>query len=328
MEISPQDPAFKESVTQVMQTLPPFIRTYIEQQKYTAVAVGLMTKYKLRIDQGGVLELNLLLLLMGINNPSEFTRALIEKAKLDQQTVNSIVQDVNDQIFVPLRKEEEKGGATATEVRPSPEIPKVEPQRPVPVPTSPSSTSQPASYFKLENKIPLSRPVPQPQKNVPPPTVSKGALPPKVFLPRPSPLGEVVRSILAVPKPLDDSTLLEDHEEPHIEINKISVPPPPNLPGAMPPVEAPHLEEIKPVIPVSEAVIPEVQPSPILKVEPQIQPIIPIPAEVTPELPKVEPRIQPAAPAAPVAPKPIVVAPITSYSSDPYREPVDEPPTE
>ena len=320
MEISLQDPAFKESVTQVMQTLPPFIRTYIEQQKYTAVAVGLMTKYKLRIDQGGVLELNLLLLLMGINNPREFTLALIEKAKLDRQIVNNIVQDVNDQIFVPLRKEEEKGTVQPAKIA---------------VPTPPPSTSQPASYFKLENKIPLPRPVSQPQKNVPPSTVSKGGLPPKVFLPRPSTLGEVVRSVLAAPKPLDNNTLLEDHEEPHIafEVESPEVEPrgtlarpvvaPENLPGAMPPVT------------------PEVQPSHILKVEPpmqfkpelpkvepQMQPIIPIPAEVAPELPKVEPRIQSTAPAVPVAPKPIAVAPITSYSSDPYREPVDEPPTE
>lgn len=230
----------------------------------------LMSKYKLRVDQGGQLELNLLLLLMGIINPSEFTKALLEKAKIDKLIVNSIIQDVNTQIFVPLRRAEEKG---------------------IPVPTIP----QPATHFKLENKIPVPRPVPEVPKIIStlPPAPMKG-LPPKVFLPRPSTLGEVVRSVLAAPKPIDNTKLLEDHEEPHIELKKVEVPP--NLPGAMPP-----LEEIKPVVSV-----PPVHPEPvILKTEVLAPPVV----------------------STPIEPKPIVPTPITSYSSDPYREPIDEPPT-
>jgi hypothetical protein len=96
-----------------------------------------MTKYNLRIDQSGVLEREIMLLLMGVENPNEFTQALVEEAKLDQQTVNNIVQDINDQIFIPLRKEEEKGieserGQTSFNSSSAPLPPKtVLPARPV-----------------------------------------------------------------------------------------------------------------------------------------------------------------------------------------------------
>ena len=89
-----------------MQTLPPVVRTYLEQGKYSVVAQSLMSKYGLRIDQGGVLEREIMLLLMGIENPDEFTQALATEARIDEKTIGSIVQDINAQIFMPLREEE------------------------------------------------------------------------------------------------------------------------------------------------------------------------------------------------------------------------------
>src|SRR3989344_8204570 len=105
MEPPRQELSLDESIKEVMQTLPPPIRNYLAQGKYTAVAKGLMVKYRLHIDQAAIAEREIMLLLMGIENPAEFTKALAEEAKLDQQVVNSIVQDVNAQIFVPLRDE-------------------------------------------------------------------------------------------------------------------------------------------------------------------------------------------------------------------------------
>ncbi len=99
----------EESIKQVMQTLPPVIRAYLAEGKYTMVAKGLMSKYGLRIDQGGVLEREIMLLLMGIENPDDFTKALATEARLDQKMISGIVQDINTQIFIPLREAEMKG---------------------------------------------------------------------------------------------------------------------------------------------------------------------------------------------------------------------------
>jgi hypothetical protein len=107
MDTPEENLSFDESIAQVMRTLPPVIRAYIVQEKYTPVAISLASKYKLRIDQSGVLEREIMLLLMGVENPAEFAEALMGEAKLDGATVDSIMQDVNIQIFLPLRKEEE-----------------------------------------------------------------------------------------------------------------------------------------------------------------------------------------------------------------------------
>jgi hypothetical protein len=205
-----------ESIKQVMRTLPPVIRTYLAQEKYTPVARNLMTKYGLRIDQGGVLEREIMLLLMGIETPDEFTKALIEEARLGAQVVDSIVQDINTQIFVPLRAEEMKSGKTTT-----PESSQ---------PTPPQSSN----YSHLENKIPI----PIPSSSVP----SK----------RPA-LRDVLSAVTSRPplkapegaaKLVDGNRMLEDHEEPHIEFGKTPVAPVSPRPAT--PVVAPELPKWSP----------------------------------------------------------------------------------
>lgn len=371
-----QNLSFDESVKQVMKSLPPVIRNYITGEKYTTVARGLMAKYKLRVDQGGVLEREILLLLMGVENPDEFMQALAEDAQLNKVVIVGIVQDVNDQIFVPLRKEEE-GGAIEPQIQP----------------VAPKVVPQPVTHFNLQNKIPVPKPVvPAPASKKDwsnlPPAPMKGTLPPKEFLPRPveassvggprpveapsvvgprtSSLGDVVRSVLAAPKPTD-TKMLEDHEEPSIAFHDVSqtyikpvpvapedsrpfghndAPPssvfkvepqiqiqntaarpkvaPENLPGVMmepvtpiaPTVPKPAIPEVRSQMQFSPELAPEVRPSLHTAVAS---------GGVVPEFLKVEPQMQKPIPVVPSEPKP-VSAPITSYSADPYREPIDEPP--
>lgn len=193
----------EESFAEVLQTLPPVIHDYITQGKYTIVAKSLMAKYGLRIDQGGVLEGEILLLLMGVDTPDEFTQALIEKAKIDERSVGGIIQDINDQIFVPLRKEEEaqsrSGGVLQTAS--STEIVK---------PTASSSS---------------------PGRSAPPhlSTAPVAPLPPKTVMP----------STPARPFSVGGPLPSEQRERISNIAPRSSAPPPANLPGAMPPAPPP-----------------------------------------------------------------------------------------
>src|SRR6185369_9329718 len=188
MDQTPQTEVdLKEDMKQVMATLPPLIRKYLSEGRYTPVAQNLMAKYRLRIDQGSVLERELMLLLMGIEDPSGFIQALTSEANLDQQTVNSVIKDINDQVFVPLRKEEEAMTKAA---------------------------AQPAGK-------PVPPPAPKPAAPLPP---HVAPLPPKMAMPKSGSLGDIVRRI-APPASIDASKLLEDHEEPHIDL-KASAPAP------------------------------------------------------------------------------------------------------
>ena len=279
-----QEPTFEESVKQVMHTLPLLIRNYLGQGKYSDVANRLMTKYALHVDQGSILEREIMLLLMGIDNPDEFVQALAEEAMLDQQTVTGITQDVNEQIFVPLREEMRRGEkveeaakvAAALPPRPmvlpplSTIIP-ANPQLPVKPPQVNASVPRyapPKKYFNLQNKIPPpAKPTqPPPQKVVPPPP----------------------------PKPMGSSRLLEDHEEPHIELHA----------GPSPAAESPLRQALRTVMPRP------VEASDIAGPPPNLPGVI-LPPPPIPRPPVVSPPKQ----------KPPI--PITHYSSDPYREPIE-----
>jgi hypothetical protein len=242
MDRNKPEPTLEESIKQVMRTLPPVIRNYLGQGKYTTVAKNVMTKYGLRIDQGGVLEREIMLLLMGIENPDEFTQVLITEANLNQQTVNSIIQDVNDQIFMPLREEMRKSGAGNVQQQTKTATPSAAPQ-PI-VPSQPAGVVGPPpqspSYFHLDNKLPIASGLPKgsivhppPPKNIPPRPLGSSASNPEGRSSLRSVLAAVTAPAPALPKgaAADTGHMLEDHEEPHIEFKKA----PANLPGAMPP---------------------------------------------------------------------------------------------
>ncbi len=247
-----QESTFEESVKRVMQTLPPPIRNYLGQGKYSVVANNLTTKYALHIDQGGILEREIMLLLMGIENPDEFIKTLAEEAKLDQQTINSIVRDVNEKIFVPLREEMRKG--------PQPQA----------APPSPKATEGTARESVLQPRTTIIPANP----NLPPrPAEASGVggphpaqmfasvpryIPPKKYFNLqnkiPPPAGSQASAMRDGSLASTDKKLLEDHEEPHIEFNKTpmpvkTAPPPPNLPGVIQPTPIP--EPVVPVVPIA-----------------------------------------------------------------------------
>ncbi|HEY4501310.1 MAG TPA: hypothetical protein VJI70_03570 [Candidatus Paceibacterota bacterium] len=223
------DPTLENDIKELMKEVPAPIRAFFASGKVETVAKNLMQKYKFHIDQGAIVEREIILLLLGLKSPDEFTKTLAEEAKLDTQTVNGITRDVNDQIFVPLREEMRKGPQAVPQI-PKPIAPPREvvlQSRTTMIPANPQMPSHqaqtfasmlkyspPQKYFNLQNKIP-------PQPSSPATSIQ----PP-------------------------ESRLLEDHEEPRIEFHKTAPPPlrpavafgeggPSNLPGAMPPPPQP-----------------------------------------------------------------------------------------
>lgn len=240
----------EQSLQDIFPTLPAPIQRFIKEGKPGEVAQTIMDHYVLHIDQGTIIEHQILLALFGVVGPEEFMEALSDKLSLSDDVVGDIIEDVNNEVFMPLREEMRKGPQTVPQI-PKPvavaEPPRTSvlsprttiipsnpqlPQRPAQMLTSVPRYVPPKKYFNLQNKIP----------------------PP-------------VTPTLPVLKQADSNRLLEDHEEPHIEFKKTASPPP-NLPGV-------------------------IQPTPIL--QPPAQPTPPVPPP----------------------------APVESYSTDPYREPVE-----
>lgn len=140
------EPTLEESIKQVMQTLPPAIHEYLSQGKYEPIVQNLAAKYSLHVDQAGTLERETMLLLMGIETPSEFMQTLTNEAQLNQSIVNNIAQDINQLIFIPLRQQEEGGASAVPPVAASSAalasapvpVPPPFPSRPVMLPTAPA----------------------------------------------------------------------------------------------------------------------------------------------------------------------------------------------
>ena len=286
MDTAQSGPSFDESVARIMRTLPPAIRSYLSQGRHTPVAKSLMAKYGLRVDQGGILEREIILLLMGVENPEEFTRSLVQEANLGQETIAGIVRDVNAQIFAPLREEMRHPTPAPAPAKPAPQVYAPPPQSPAYVRPETAPPAAPSAPTLNTGRIP-SRIAPLPPKTVlPRPSIAFGDGGPRPSIafgdggPRPavaSGEGGPRWQSQTLPTPPSQRLRLEDHEEPHIEFNKVAPPAPP-----------------RPSIAFGDGG--------------------PRPATVSGEG-----GLRPAPPSS----KP-VIAPVRPYSADPYREPIEE----
>jgi len=249
---TPFDPTLADDIKQLLTEVPPQIRAFFASGKVEIVAKNLIQKNQLHVDQGAIVGRELILLLLGINTPLEFTKALVEEAKLDQKIIDSIMQDINDQIFVPLQEEMKKTIGNASQ--PTKPVMPSAPSRPTfaegygevkegfrlfgqPTPANPMLPHRPQpvnattpKYFHLENKTPVQPAQPRPVQPIAP-------IAPK-----------------QIAAPIMDEKLLEDHEEPSplSPLPARTAPPLPNLPGVIQPSAIPEVKKtVTAVAPVS-----------------------------------------------------------------------------
>ncbi len=257
------EPTFDQNLSMVVSQLPPLVRTYFTSGKVEIVAKNIMQKYRLHVDKGAVIEREIILLLLGLKNQNEFSQVLAAEAHLDKKTIENIVQDINTQIFLPLRERMRSGEANTAP--------------PVAMPAAKSAEVKPP---QIEPK-----PISIPTLIVPKLPSNFVSSPPVLF---------------SAPKPITSNTLLEDREEPHIEFNKALVPPTSSravLSSTRPPQGI-------------NRVISEARPTPIASRVNVTAPVFQ-PKQIPPPVPVV---------AVPKAPLPSS----KPYSTDPYREPIDE----
>lgn len=294
-----------QEIDAALKAAPKVIQDKIEEPSEIASFIRtLKSKYNLHIDMLEVIAEFTRNMLLGLVNPQQFLDELIA-AKIPENNAREIMTEINQQIFVPLRAEMRKEGVGTEPPAPParrPEIPGVKPEA---GPTGPPPQSP--SYFHLQNKLAA------PSAPAHPPAAGEKQVPKLVVPSRPTEapqsarpgLREALAAITGTPKQLDNRKLLEDHEEPHINLGvsdkvqgvsslpiqdptppslkpyPLPLTPPANLPGSLPPHPIPAGARYSP--------------SPV--------PPAPRPAEASP-------KAEPSAP-----PRP--------YAADPYREPIE-----
>ncbi|MDB5244991.1 MAG: Phage Tail Collar [Parcubacteria group bacterium] len=94
-----------EKMAILMDELPGPIQDFLSSPERDATSLRLTQKYGLHADQAGAFERGYIYMLLGIYNPDEFVQALRE-AGIAADTVRSLTNDVNEQVFKKLREEE------------------------------------------------------------------------------------------------------------------------------------------------------------------------------------------------------------------------------
>jgi hypothetical protein len=228
------EPNIKDNVKQLMSDLPVPIKNFL-LEKLDGIAQALMQKYGLHLDQGAVLQRDLMLVLLGAREPGALAENLKQEARLDDKTLNAILEDVNKQVFVPLRQQlEAKPGeapVSTTGPKPAQATPAAPPKSPQfsPPPRPVAPTMSTPMRDKTLNRLapqgvgvstPMPRVAAQPPANLPGVIQSRTPAPasPKAPLAAALKVAGVLR--------------LEDHEEPRIEFRKPVAPPPAPAPSA------------------------------------------------------------------------------------------------
>lgn len=93
-----------EQLREVYNKIPENIRAVISSDDTDEKIFNISQKYDLHIDTAGGLGKVTLMLMLGLLKPKDFIPELIKRLKLDQETANKVAQEVNEQIFKPIRE--------------------------------------------------------------------------------------------------------------------------------------------------------------------------------------------------------------------------------
>lgn len=187
----------EDSIALLIQQVPIPVRDFILHNLGTKTE-ELISRYKLHIDQGGILENELLLMLLGQETPVDFVAAL-EQSGIPADVVKNLTDAINQEVFVKLRAAE--APAPATEPGVSASVPAYIPPAPAYIPPAPPEPVAPlirpsVSQFSVPS-VPMSAPVMPPKQEAPVATsaIAPAVQPVSTFVPATPP-----RPIVPIPR--------------------------------------------------------------------------------------------------------------------------------
>ncbi len=93
-----------EGVRKVWESLPPALQQAIESASYKEALAKLVKAHGLHIDQAGALEQEVLFVLMGMTDATDFGQALIKEVGLRPEVADPISKEVQEHVFAPVAK--------------------------------------------------------------------------------------------------------------------------------------------------------------------------------------------------------------------------------
>jgi hypothetical protein len=174
-ETQKRDAEVEEVISILLANLPRPLQDFVLGDERDEIILSLSTKYHLHADQAGEFEVAFMNLLLGAFSPDQFVTEL-QTHGFDAGTIQGLVKDINEQVFVPLRQAEQERGVApgvpasatpqptqwvevtpqaAAPVAPTPVLP---PVAPAPVPQTPVQPPAPASVPSYAAPAPMPQP--------------------------------------------------------------------------------------------------------------------------------------------------------------------------
>ena len=92
-------------VAEHFNTLPEGLKSAIQRSNWEASMRQIAAENRLHIDQADIVGTEVMLVMIGLTDPVEFYATIIREAKLDAKTAEKVTLDVNEKIFILIRKE-------------------------------------------------------------------------------------------------------------------------------------------------------------------------------------------------------------------------------
>ena len=169
-----------QAVSVLVSELPTAVKRFVTSSSRDQIIAAIAQKYQLRTDQAGELQRAFIYMLLGVSSPQEFTMDLQESG-IPNETISEIILEVNNQVFIPLRNEEEEA-AKKQPMLPPPAIGVQQPAPPAPIkvaapqppappmprPAAPAPVNLPGTMPAVPAPMQSSAPAPAPAASQPP----------------------------------------------------------------------------------------------------------------------------------------------------------------
>ena len=183
---------------QVLGTLPSPVRDYLTKGGLENTARTMTSRYNLHIDQGAVLERELMLVLMGIEQPAELAQTLQSEIGLTPEQIKAILTDINAEVFQPLQDKMRAGPATPAAPAPIPAPAQPQPA-PAPRPAPPNEPVHTARQVAPPPNLPGAE-VQEPNIGMPPAATEANTV--VYATPRPAPVAAPAPTPTPAPMPV------------------------------------------------------------------------------------------------------------------------------
>jgi hypothetical protein len=98
------DEEAKKIITERFKILPQNVQKAIFSADLPGKLKSTVEKYNLRIDQGGVLETEVNLIMLGLEHPDSFAGNVQKEVGVSQEVAEQIISDINNNILLPIRE--------------------------------------------------------------------------------------------------------------------------------------------------------------------------------------------------------------------------------